>query len=954
MFRASHLTKTTPTLTSKTSDSKVNVSDEEDDTEGVVLGIKSSTSKRQKTDKGEKVEKEELKEGCFYSAMEPKDLEKTKQYMSKVSKFMRDDVKLTDAQLAFVEWAIENIQRGDKKLVDGDDMGFGKSISAIVLMMYIYLEMDPGLHDRISAQLSENVNHIQDEAQKLKALKSLHKQYKYVRPKGIKPMIIVVQDEAQATGHWIEEFKKFMALPSGFVGLVKTYTRSKQEIRYFMDNCAIILTYSSAMVTHYSHCVKLVQSPKPTVDEKTGTRKLVFKTSSTVLNTAVVQNTSTKQPVVVDSEDSSSDDDDTGGPSLDLQILNNKQFNTFLCELDQRNMPNDTIFRYVVDPKTKKMTSFYSAVFFDEVDKLTSDELNPIMSLNSNKVTNNAAIQLAHLAEYIAAFSGTIILGNKPSGKIMTIFDLVEAYDTYIKYAKYNPNVTKLQNCGVERTWNLLAPRIVIRRMTANLFKDGNTPELKVHDISVSVTTKEHAILKEYEETVAKEINKDITRIKENAAARAAGIVLAQPQETNAEGERVTKGGMMNILKQLMVLRQISALNPEAAMLLRDYGESLGPSHPDYNRKIRDKTHELNGEIGPSSKETALIELWKLKCVTQGEKGIQFYSYLYEYMRLKHLFEKNGIKVFQLDAEQSSEERNRSLREFRDYKGGAVMIASIRIVSRSFSMPFANNIGFTAAAFNPAVMAQACARVNRVNQMHKTINVFYVIYGNSVDQWVQDKILAKKNLESMCFGEKVVAGRTKDTLLFGKKTAANMLNVFRKFSEDIKLMGSLRVPKESFDPKAMLEMAGPKSELLQRSAVYQGDDDINDAPEDDTLVLDDFDLGVDVGVDLDVDLETVETEVGGNLVEVAEKPDFEMTDGNYVGAAETQTDDSENRSKRARVDDMDLVELDVDLNVKSDITDEPMDVEISVCDESNSSGEETEHESESPSKEEEE
>lgn len=124
-----------------------------------------------------------------------------------------------------------------------------------------------------------------------------------------------------------------------------------------------------------------------------------------------------------------------------------------------------------------------------------------------------------------------------------------------------------------------------------------------------------------------------------------------------------------------------------------------------------------------NSKIKVLKEI--LKKIPAEEKTIIFSMYTEGIDSLFGELSKIGYICFKTTGAMSPKERKMSVQDFKNYKGKALMLASIKANETGLNYQEANNVIFLDSWYNPQVIKQARDRCFRMGQV-KDVNVFYL------------------------------------------------------------------------------------------------------------------------------------------------------------------------------------------------------------------------------------
>jgi len=148
-----------------------------------------------------------------------------------------------------------------------------------------------------------------------------------------------------------------------------------------------------------------------------------------------------------------------------------------------------------------------------------------------------------------------------------------------------------------------------------------------------------------------------------------------------------------------------------------------------------------------SNKEKELFKLYKkIKNRPGNEKVVIFSMFSSTITHLADSFRKMGSKVFTLQGTDSIAKRKDLVKTFQDPSYNIdVFIISLKAGNSGITLTAANNVIIYDLWYNPAVIAQALARVHRIGQT-KDVNAYIMVTKNTVDERINEIFLRKQDL----------------------------------------------------------------------------------------------------------------------------------------------------------------------------------------------------------------
>lgn len=175
---------------------------------------------------------------------------------------------------------------------------------------------------------------------------------------------------------------------------------------------------------------------------------------------------------------------------------------------------------------------------------------------------------------------------------------------------------------------------------------------------------------------------------------------------------------------------------------------------------------------GEPPKISTLVEA--LTEITQeGSSALVFTQFLATFERIRQALTEAGVPFFEMSGSDSRVERERKLRGFDEYQGGAVMLMTLKTGGVGLNLVKASYIFHIEPWWNPAVENQATDRAHRIGQT-KAVQVYRYIIRDSVEE----KIEVLKDLKSKRFD--ALFGEPGTTAV---ETDADMLQVSSRLSQ---------------------------------------------------------------------------------------------------------------------------------------------------------------------------
>ena len=138
-------------------------------------------------------------------------------------------------------------------------------------------------------------------------------------------------------------------------------------------------------------------------------------------------------------------------------------------------------------------------------------------------------------------------------------------------------------------------------------------------------------------------------------------------------------------------------------------------------------------EIPP--KITLLVD--NLKSIMEtGESALVFTQFLGTFDLLAKEFKRAGIPYFALHGKVSRKDRESQLQQFHEYKGGAVMLMTLKTGGVGLNLTKASYVFHLEPWWNPAVENQATDRTHRIGQT-KPVQVYRYIMSESVEEKIE-------------------------------------------------------------------------------------------------------------------------------------------------------------------------------------------------------------------------
>lgn len=148
---------------------------------------------------------------------------------------------------------------------------------------------------------------------------------------------------------------------------------------------------------------------------------------------------------------------------------------------------------------------------------------------------------------------------------------------------------------------------------------------------------------------------------------------------------------------------------------------------------------------GEPPKITTLVEAIS-QITSEGSSALVFTQFLATFERIRSALALANIPFFEMSGADSRTERERKLRGFDEYQGGAVMLMTLKTGGVGLNLVKASYIFHIEPWWNPAVENQATDRAHRIGQT-KAVQVYRYIIRDSVEE----KIEVLKELKSRRF-----------------------------------------------------------------------------------------------------------------------------------------------------------------------------------------------------------
>lgn len=111
------------------------------------------------------------------------------------------------------------------------------------------------------------------------------------------------------------------------------------------------------------------------------------------------------------------------------------------------------------------------------------------------------------------------------------------------------------------------------------------------------------------------------------------------------------------------------------------------------------------------------------------------------------LGEHYNVPVFTIDGRIPTEQRQVNIDLFTNARGFSIMILNPRTAGMGLNITAANHVIHYTRQWNPALEEQATARAYR-NRQTKNVNVYYLFYEGTIEQIIDERLLAKRKLSS--------------------------------------------------------------------------------------------------------------------------------------------------------------------------------------------------------------
>ena len=149
-----------------------------------------------------------------------------------------------------------------------------------------------------------------------------------------------------------------------------------------------------------------------------------------------------------------------------------------------------------------------------------------------------------------------------------------------------------------------------------------------------------------------------------------------------------------------------------------------------------------------SSKYNRLCEILS-DIISQGDKAILFTSYtkMFEILRFD-IPDRLGIPVFEINGATPVQDRQPIVDQFSAFNGPALLVLNPRAAGTGLNITAANYVIHYNLEWNPALEDQASARAYRRGQK-KTVFVYRLYYADTVEQVVNERIEAKRDISEI-------------------------------------------------------------------------------------------------------------------------------------------------------------------------------------------------------------
>ena len=350
----------------------------------------------------------------------------------------------------------------------------------------------------------------------------------------------------------------------------------------------------------------------------------------------------------------------------------------------------------------KKLNRSIKIISYEKSLTLKPEKVDILILDEAQKIKNNKSLTFKTISNIKKEFV-VITTGTPVENKIDDMFSLLEvinpsAYDVLNIFKKIYKNDTQ---------------KLVLKSRT---FID---PIFLQRDISKELIKGKLNIIDEFiePEKIELTIQKEIIKVYENK-------LLQISAESNHDFYAAQA-----ILTGLLRLRQ--ALSYPAQLpdeLIKHFPENI-------KNVVRSIT---------PSKAKNLIKISK-QIKEKNEKIVIFTEFRETQSYLKILLEKEGMKVLTLSGSDSSTKRKVMIKEFQDGNTFNVFIIALKAGNSGITLTSANNVYIYDLFWNPAVLAQAVARVHRIGQ-EKDVNAYFSVVKNSFDESIYKTIIKKKDI----------------------------------------------------------------------------------------------------------------------------------------------------------------------------------------------------------------
>ena len=168
-------------------------------------------------------------------------------------------------------------------------------------------------------------------------------------------------------------------------------------------------------------------------------------------------------------------------------------------------------------------------------------------------------------------------------------------------------------------------------------------------------------------------------------------------------------------------------------------------SHPLLINPVEDKRERFNNLKNLSVKFQRTVEILD-EIKESGEKVLIFTGFIGMIDLFKEfLAERYGVLIYGIDGRVETEERQKEIDRFSSTVGFSIMVLNPTTAAMGLNITAANHVIHYTRQWNPAIEIQASARAYR-NGQKKGVNIYYLFYGNSIEEVMDQRLRAKEAL----------------------------------------------------------------------------------------------------------------------------------------------------------------------------------------------------------------